>query len=371
MSGQRPFQFHQHSSSQPLSLDVNTLRSPYDVSTGHPTGQPTHSTPTSPRLPAHSSGHNRTVSSNGDNPGSPVTRRVASPHPRQFGTQSRQAKSPSAQAYIPAVLRPPGHSLRLAKSGSTTSVRLLNGHAHGDSQEKDDINLDSKTMEDTTDGLEQDVLDMKRNGKMNFSAEAEEEWKRYERVGEVTGPPTQEHWKVWFSVFYLTLFMQTVGSPVRFFFFFLFSQADAISSTCDFLACRSAFNVFKRRHHCRHCGHVFCASHTTFFVPLDQNARFHIDGEPSRACDMCWRAYRKWEVARLKKLIVIEKDLEAERRTQREARENAQTPSGEPESQNRPISQRTDSSDSGSTGIPQSSLRMAGSVPRDWMWSTF
>lgn len=94
------------------------------------------------------------------------------------------------------MLRPPGHSIRLAKSGSTTSVRLLNGYAHGDGKEKDDVSLDVKSLEDTTDGLEEDVLDMKRNGKISISREAEEVWRRLERVGAVTGSPTQEHWKV-------------------------------------------------------------------------------------------------------------------------------------------------------------------------------
>src|SRR5204862_4712152 len=72
-----------------------------------------------------------------------------------------------------------------------------------------------------------------------------------------------------------------------------------------------SFGVFLRRHHCRHCGHVFCSSHTLHNVPLDQNARFHPDGLPSRACDLCWSAFQLWDKARADRLTKLQQDLYA------------------------------------------------------------
>lgn len=141
-------------------------------------------------------------------------------------------------------------------------------------------------------------------------------------------------------------------------------QADSASPTCDSPTCRSFFGLFLRRHHCRHCGHVFCASHTPYLVPLDQHARFHPDGVPSRACDQCYRAYLRWDQARLERLSVIQSQLDA----QMERNSNASTPTL--------VSDASDlSRDDGSRCPLSQSLGgqsdIAASVPRDWNWSTF
>ena len=53
-----------------------------------------------------------------------------------------------------------------------------------------------------------------------------------------------------------------------------------------------------RRHHCRRCGDIFCNQHSLRGVPLDQEARFHPDGNIDRACDNCWADYKTWRRAR-------------------------------------------------------------------------
>src|SRR5271170_1484728 len=75
-------------------------------------------------------------------------------------------------------------------------------------------------------------------------------------------------------------------------------QPDEASPSCDSPKCRSSFNLFVRKHHCRHCGHIFCAEHTAYTIPLDQNAKFHPEGVQSRACDSCYKQYQRWETAR-------------------------------------------------------------------------
>ena len=143
-------------------------------------------------------------------------------------------------------------------------------------------------------------------------------------------------------------------------------QADSASPNCDSPTCRSSFGLFLRRHHCRHCGHVFCSSHTPHVVPLDQNARFHPDGVSSRACDLCWSAYQRWEESRTERLSKIQSLIDA----QNNAAES------DSESDDNTISEHSDSSpDEGSkpalAGVLGHNTEIAASVPRGWNWSTF
>lgn len=112
-----------------------------------------------------------------------------------------------------------------------------------------------------------------------------------------------------------------------------------------------------RRHHCRHCGHVFCSSHTPHVVPLDQSARFHPEGVLSRACDLCWTAFQRWEETRTNRLSKIQSSIDNKD-------SDAET------------SERSDD-----LQVSEDSSRLkanlgqtpdvAASVPRDWNWSTF
>lgn len=134
-------------------------------------------------------------------------------------------------------------------------------------------------------------------------------------------------------------------------------QADAASSSCDSPTCRSSFGLFTRRHHCRHCGHVFCYNHTPHLVPLDQNARFHPDGVLSRACDLCWSAYQRWEETRTDRLNKIQSTINAKN-----------------EDPAQPADSDLESSENSGRAALRPNLQtpeVAASVPRDWNWSTF
>ncbi|CAM8896523.1 unnamed protein product [Rhodiola kirilowii] len=59
--------------------------------------------------------------------------------------------------------------------------------------------------------------------------------------------------------------------------------------------CDTQFTLFKRRHHCRVCGRVFCANCTTNTVPasyVDTADSQYLGEERLRACDFC---YQQWE----------------------------------------------------------------------------
>lgn len=91
-------------------------------------------------------------------------------------------------------------------------------------------------------------------------------------------------------------------------------------------------------------------------VPLDQNARFHPEGVLSRACDLCWSAYRRWEETRTDRLSKIQNAIDTKNKDA--------TPAEDLES----------SENSGRAALTANlgqTADVAASVPRDWNWSTF
>ncbi len=108
--------------------------------------------------------------------------------------------------------------------------------------------------------------------------------------------------------------------------------------------------MFDRRHHCRCCGNLFCGAHSTYIVPLDQDARFHIDGFESRACSYCYSDFKEWELDR-----------------------NSRNNSTAQDAFNNPSSAITIGTPQGQArGQDVSRANQAGESPsRDYIWSTF
>ena len=52
-------------------------------------------------------------------------------------------------------------------------------------------------------------------------------------------------------------------------------------------ACDTPFTVFRRRHHCRLCGQVFCSSCSAFFVPSQHSKQKKGTSSTLRTCQMC------------------------------------------------------------------------------------
>ncbi|EEQ28591.1 Zn finger protein [Microsporum canis] len=245
---------------------------------------------------------------------SPSSPRLMNAQLQQIQSQSRQLRPPKSPLYVPAALR---RTERAPKPSPLTPPRSVHGSVDG---------LDTTTA--PTEPLSRrSTVDSTRSG---VSRLAQDEWLRDQNLGEVTGSPTREHWK-----------------------------ADSASPSCDSPVCKSFFGIFVRRHHCRHCGHVFCSSHTPYTIPLDQNARFHPDGIPSRSCDLCWAAYRRWEQARTDKLNQIQHNLLANLDAPERSRGWAIE------------ADRLSVGDAGSPSIEHQDGMIASSVPRDWSWSTF
>lgn len=135
-------------------------------------------------------------------------------------------------------------------------------------------------------------------------------------------------------------------------------KPDSVASICDSPTCVKTFSLFERRHHCRRCGNVFCNEHTPYSIPLDQLAAFHPGGAQSRACDHCWAEYKKWEIARCR-------------------RKNSGSSDGSTLTPGTPNLGIGGAKNRSALTVPptgQSGQKIgsfAGSVPRDWNWSTF
>lgn len=93
-------------------------------------------------------------------------------------------------------------------------------------------------------------------------------------------------------------------------------------------------------------------------VPLDQHARFHPDGVSSRACDLCWSAYQRWEETRTNRLSKIQNSMDAKNG-------ECETEHTEDLSSSEEVRGAALKANLGQTA------EIAASVPRDWNWSTF
>ncbi|KAH0537304.1 hypothetical protein FGG08_005894 [Glutinoglossum americanum] len=249
---------------------------------------------------------------------------LANPHPltttaHQFPTPTRQLRPPKSPLYRPAVLRPTERPWRQSPNSPPpgSSVGSLSS-----TYSDDDRSLARVSTSDSakTWGL----------GKVT-----EVEWYCDEGSGEVTGLPTRAHW-----------------------------QPDASARSCNSASCAKSFSLFERRHHCRRCGNIFCNTHASAAVPLDQHATFHAQGTLSRACDACWLAFQRWDVAH-----------------------RSRSNSGSSGDSSGLVTPRTPTmgiagvgvgvgggGKGGFVGMGGDGVKVgsvSGSVPRDWNWSTF
>ncbi|GFP52593.1 hypothetical protein ACSS6W_003326 [Trichoderma asperelloides] len=135
---------------------------------------------------------------------------------------------------------------------------------------------------------------------------------------DVTEQPTRKHWK-----------------------------PDTESTICDDPTCKRNFSYFVRRHHCRKCGNIFCDWHSSYALPLDQNANFNPRAIPSRTCNHCFEQFKTWH-----------------------SREGSQVSSSASSDAHGAISAPIAAQPGTPFGLPQGP-EIPASVPRDWNWSTF
>ncbi|KAL1296755.1 hypothetical protein AAFC00_000222 [Neodothiora populina] len=228
---------------------------------------------------------------------------------------ARQVRQPKQPLYIPAVYRPT--EISVSRQSSITPPRSANNSVDSNASNPIKFNLPSSPPLSPDEGSERSFAPW---GQGSISRVVTDEWND-DALGAVTGAPTRNHWK-----------------------------PDSSTGTCTSPSCAQPFTFFARRHHCRRCGNIYCSSHTPHAVPLDQEARFHPEGTPQRACDSCYSDYRTWRMSRT-------------------SRTNSVTSKGSSETTTMPV------------GVPilrdsdeQNQQNVAGSVAQSFgysQWSTF
>lgn len=179
--------------------------------------------------------------------------------------QIRPLKSPM---YIPAALRPTD---RPQRPPPLTPPR--SNHGSTDSLDKSTNRPLSRRSTHTLDG--------KKKGLLTLATEAEIAAMDTSDLPPITNAPKRDHWK-----------------------------PDANASICDGPTCQKSFGLFERRHHCRHCGNVFCGEHSRLQVPLDQEADFHPGGTWCRCCEHCWGQFVGWKEERIARARGVSDEVE-------------------------------------------------------------
>ena len=60
-------------------------------------------------------------------------------------------------------------------------------------------------------------------------------------------------------------------------------QPDECCPMCCDIRCKQKFSMWTRRHHCRGCGFIFCAKHSSASVPIEDMGY----DQPARVCEFC------------------------------------------------------------------------------------
>ena len=229
----------------------------------------------------------------------------------------RQIRPPKSPMYIPAALRPTD---RPPRAHPLTPPRSLHGSTDSLDNSADPRPASRRSTDPTKGKQTLDRVSETSSHEEAGNTGQQESIDDFSDLIALNGdPPTRQHWK-----------------------------ADAYASICDGPTCQKSFGLFERRHHCRHCGNIFCREHSSLQLPLDQNADFHPRGQMVRSCGHCHDRYSEW--------------LEARRHMKRGSLAN------DAMGVNSPV-RLIGGNPPKSPDAPKGSV--AASVGRDWNWSTF
>jgi hypothetical protein len=118
-------------------------------------------------------------------------------------------------------------------------------------------------------------------------------------------------------------------------------RRDLTRQSCAY--CDKQFTFFERRHHCRRCGDIFCAEHTSHLLKLGADAQFTIGGSGilCKVCDNCIKDYEGFVKSKFGEAAITKKASVM----------------------------KMDNRQQGNNNLENSAV--VGSVPADWSWSSF
>lgn len=145
-----------------------------------------------------------------------------------------------------------------------------------------------------------------------------------------------------------------------------FKQPDPESTVCDDPSCKRSFNYFIRRHHCRCCGNIFCDWHSSYAMPLDQDANFNPRAPvPSRTCAHCFKQHEQtWQQQHPRAHSTSSASSSNRSSEAKSGATSPLTPVG------MPVGARNIIPGAQTPNVAKTP-EVAASVPSDWNWSTF
>ncbi|KAJ5126482.1 hypothetical protein N7448_007261 [Penicillium atrosanguineum] len=299
-------------------------------------------TATSPSVPNQISVHGQPSPTNSatttPSNNSPTSPRLTTAALHQLPLQSRQLRPPKGPLYVPAALRP---TERPQKSSPITPPRSIHGSLDSLEESAEPISRRS-TMESKSSGI---------------SKVAEHEWMKNESLGEVTGLPTRDHWKVSSDSAILTSLYIYPWSPEWRHVPYIMSRTRPPPTVILPLVALPLVSS------CAVTTAVIAVMSSALPTLLTSYRSTKMRAStprvfPSRACDLCWSAHQRWEETRTNRLSKIQNSIDKAR--------NGEDSS---ETSNLDTSQESGRATS-RANLPQTA-EVAASVPRDWNWSTF
>lgn len=154
---------------------------------------------------------------------------------------------------------------------------------------------------------------------------------------------------------------------------------DSKRSACH--QCHKLFTFFERKHHCRHCGDIFCQKHLRHWLYLDSDAKFVIGGGGvgtlSKVCDNCHLEYEELAKTNLSPAInnLSKRGTKSVSRVSMKESANPMNLDSAligDQSTSKPIVVKKNENDDTKNKNDQENLNsVVGSVPADWNWSSF
>jgi hypothetical protein len=183
--------------------------------------------------------------------------------PTNYHANVRQLRQPRQPLYVPAALRPNEKLARptdIPPRPRAPDTPPTSNDSSFDGAKADAESATAAPLEFPP-GFQFGTASAEMDPSPHHLSRVASETLSLEELGDVTGMPTTAHWK-----------------------------PDESSNSC--FVCKQSFTWYFRRHHCRRCGNLVCDYHIKHTIPLDQNARIHPDGIPSKACNTCFDDYK-------------------------------------------------------------------------------
>ncbi|KAJ9569074.1 FYVE zinc finger [Nakaseomyces glabratus] len=156
---------------------------------------------------------------------------------------------------------------------------------------------------------------------------------------------------------------------------------DSKRSACH--QCHKLFTFFDRKHHCRHCGDIYCQKHLRHWLYLDSDAKFVVGGGGvgtlSKVCDACHIEYEDLARTSLTPSVVVpnkkygpfSNGIVTKSNLNVEMSLDSALSSGE-HSKAKPIEVAGSESEDKQNKKDEPTVNsVVGSIPADWNWSSF